>query len=171
MNFYYFCIMKKIAAYIAMFLTAILLIRCANVVTPSGGPKDEKAPVVLEASPENNSTNFKGKTIHLTFDEFIVLNNPSNNVLISPPMNKKPTYRTSGKTLIIRFEEPLRPNTTYSINFGDAIKDLHEGNVFKGYTFNFATGESIDSLSLQGKVISASALTPQEGLLHRLAGT
>ena len=165
MNFYYFCIMKNLVRYITFFVAALFIAGCANVVTPSGGPKDEKAPVVLEASPENNSKNFKGKSIHLTFDEFIVLNNPSNNVLISPPTNKKPTYRTSGKTLIIRFEEPLQPSTTYSINFGDAIKDLHEGNVFKGYTFNFSTGESIDSLSLQGKVVSASALTPQEGFI------
>ena len=146
-------------------MVALLLVGCANVVTPSGGPKDVTPPVVLESSPANNSTDFKGRTIHLTFDEFITLNNPSNNVLISPPMDKKPTYRTSGKTLIIKFEEPLKPNTTYFINFGDAIKDLHEGNVFKGYTFNFSTGESIDSLSLTGKVISASALTPMDGMI------
>lgn len=163
MIFYYFCIMKIWVRYIAVIVVAILMIRCANVVTPSGGPKDDRSPVVLEASPENNSTNFKGKSIHLTFDEFVTLNNPSNTVLISPPLNKKPTYRTSGKTLIIRFEEPLQSNTTYSINFGDAIKDLHEGNVFKGYTYNFSTGESIDSLSLHGKVTSASELKPQEG--------
>lgn len=165
MNFYYFCIMKNWARYFAICVVAILMIRCANVVTPSGGPKDDKSPVVLEASPENNSTDFNGKTIHLTFDEFVTLNNPSNNVMISPPTNKKPTYRTSGKTLIIRFEEPLKPNTTYSINFGDAVKDLHEGNVFKGYTFNFSTGNIIDSLSLKGKVISASSLTPMEGFV------
>ena len=156
--------MKIWARYIAVFVVAILMIRCANVVTPSGGPKDEKSPVVLNASPENYSTNFKGKTIHLTFDEFVTLNNPANNVLISPPMNKKPTFRTSGKSVIIRFEEQLKPNTTYSIHFGDAIKDLHEGNVFKGYTFNFSTGASIDSLSLKGKVLSASTLTPMEGM-------
>lgn len=163
MNFYYFCIMKILVRNIAIFVTLLMLCRCANVVSPSGGPKDVKAPVVLEASPANNSTNFKGRSIHLTFDEFVTLNNPSNTVLISPPMNKKPTYRTSGKTVIIRFEEPLKPNTTYSINFGDAIKDLHEGNVFSGYTFNFSTGEMIDSLSLKGKVISASTLKPNEG--------
>ena len=157
--------MKSYARRITVVLVALLLVGCANVVTPSGGPKDVTPPVVLESSPANNSTDFKGRTIHLTFDEFITLNNPSNNVLISPPMDKKPTYRTSGKTLIIKFEEPLKPNTTYFINFGDAIKDLHEGNVFKGYTFNFSTGESIDSLSLTGKVISASALTPMDGMI------
>lgn len=165
MIFYYFCIMKNYARYITFLAVAFLLVRCANVVTPTGGPKDERPPVVLEASPKNYSTNFKGRSIHLTFDEFFTLNNPSNNVLISPPMNKKPTYRPSGKTLIIRFEEPLKPNTTYSINFGDAIKDLHEGNVFKGYTYNFSTGDNIDTLSLKGKVTSASTLAPMEGFV------
>ena len=165
MIFYYFCIMKKCVRYIIVFVTAIVLFSCANVVTPSGGPKDTQSPVVLSASPENNSTDFTGRTIHITFDEFVTLNNPSNNVLISPPLSKKPTYRTNGKTLIIRFEEPLQPSTTYSINFGDAIKDLHEGNVFKGYTFNFSTGKSIDSLSLKGKITSASTLTPMEGFI------
>ena len=165
MFFYYFCIMKKIALYFSIFLAALTLSRCANVVTPSGGPKDQKTPVVLDASPKNNSTDFKGKTIHLTFDEFVTLNNPSKNVLISPPMSKKPSYRTSGKSLIIKFEEPLKSNTTYSINFGDAIKDLHEGNVFSGYVFNFSTGNNIDSLSLLGKITSASTLQPVESLL------
>ena len=165
MIFYYFCIMKKIVKYFAIIVSAVLLSRCANVVTPTGGPKDVKAPVVLEASPENNSTNFKGKTIRLTFDEFVTLNNASNNVFISPPMNKKPTYRTSGKTVIIKFEEPLKPETTYSINFGNAIKDLHEGNIFKGYTFNFSTGDKIDSLSLKGKITSAETLKAAEGFI------
>ena len=165
MNFYYFCIMKNFVKYIAIFAVLLMLCRCANVVTPSGGPKDDKAPVVLDASPANNSTNFKGKTIHLNFDEFVTLNNPSNNVLISPPMDKKPTFRTSGKSVIIRFEEPLKPNTTYSINFGDAIKDLHEGNAMSGYNFNFSTGDKIDSLSLKGKVISASSLSAVENMV------
>lgn len=155
--------MKKIIRYLALALTVVFMSRCANVVTPAGGPKDEKPPVVLEASPANHSTNFKGKSIHLTFDEFITLNNASANVLISPPLKKKPTYRSSGKTVTIRFEEPLKPETTYSINFGEAIKDLHEGNVFKGYTYIFSTGETIDSLTLKGKVLSAETLKPSEG--------
>lgn len=154
--------MKNTVRNIATIITLILC-SCANVVTPSGGPKDQNPPVVLNTSPENHSTNFKGKTISLTFDEYVTLNNPSNNVLVSPPTSKKPTFRTSGKTLIIKFEEPLIENTTYSINFGDAIKDLHEGNVFNGYTFHFSTGDKIDSLSLKGKVTSASTLTPMEG--------
>ncbi len=168
MNFYYFCIMKKYVRHIVFLVMAVLLAGCANIVTPTGGPKDDKPPVVVGTSPEYNAKNFTGKSIHITFDEFVTLNNPSNTVLISPPMNKKPTFRTSGKSVIIRFEEPLKSNTTYSIYFGDAIKDLHEGNVFSGYTFNFSTGDNIDSLSLNGKVISASALSPMEGVFVSL---
>ena len=118
---------------------------------------------MLSASPENNSTGFKGKTIQINFDEFITLDNPSKNILISPPLKKKPSYRSSGKNLIIKLEEPLKPETTYSISFGEAIKDLHEGNVMKGLSYVFSTGESIDTLSLKGKAISASTLKPSEG--------
>lgn len=146
-----------------MALTVVFLSRCANIVTPPGGPKDEKQPVVMEASPANGSTNFSGKSIHISFDEFIALNNASNNILISPPLTKKPTYRTSGKTLVIKFNEPLKPATTYSINFGDAIKDLHEGNILTGYSYIFSTGDDIDTLSLKGHVTSASTLKPVEG--------
>lgn len=155
--------MKRFIKYIALALTTVLLCRCANIVTPSGGPKDVTPPVVLSASPENNSTGFKGKTIQINFDEFITLDNPSKNILISPPLKKKPSYRSSGKNLIIKLEEPLKPETTYSISFGDAIKDLHEGNVMKGFSYVFSTGESIDTLSLKGKAISASTLKPSEG--------
>ena len=129
--------------------------RCANVVSPSGGPKDTIPPVVLQTIPVNQSTNFKGKEIHITFDEYVVLNNPNGNIFISPPLENNPEYKLSGKSLIIKFKEPLKPEATYSINFGDAIKDLHEGNVFKDYSFVFSTGENIDTLTLEGKVLQA----------------
>ena len=166
--FYYFCTMKRFVINISLLVTSIILCRCANVVSPSGGPKDVTPPVVVETSPKNNTTNFKGKTIHITFDEYVTLNNASNNILISPPQNKKPSFRISGKTLIIKFEETLKPETTYSINFGEAIKDLHEGNVFNGYNFVFSTGDKMDSLSLKGKVTSASTLKPSANFFVEL---
>lgn len=129
--------------------------RCANVVTPSGGPKDTIPPVVLQSVPENQSTNFQDKEIHITFDEYVTLNNPTNNIFISPPLENNPEYKLSGKSLIIKFKEPLKPDATYSINFGEAIKDLHEGNVFKDYSFVFSTGENIDTLTLEGNVLQA----------------
>jgi uncharacterized protein (DUF2141 family) len=128
-------------------------IRCANVVSPTGGPKDKVPPIVLSAVPENQSTKFEGKEIVINFDEYVTLNNPNGNILISPPLEKNPSYKLSGKSLIIKFKEPLRSETTYSINFGESIKDLHEGNIFKNYSYVFSTGEIIDSLTLEGKLI------------------
>ena len=136
--------------------------RCANVVTPSGGPKDTIPPVVLQSVPENQSTNFQDKEIHITFDEYVVLNNPNSNIFISPPLENNPDYKLSGKSLIIKFKEPLKSDATYSINFGEAIKDLHEGNVFKDYSFVFSTGENIDTLTLEGKLIQAVDHKPSE---------
>ena len=130
-------------------------IRCANVVSPTGGPKDTIPPVVLQSLPENQSANFQDKEIHITFDEYVTLNNPTNNIFISPPLENNPEYKLSGKSLIIKFKEPLKSDVTYSINFGEAIKDLHEGNVFKDYSFVFSTGENIDTLTLEGKLLQS----------------
>ena len=129
--------------------------RCANVVSPSGGPKDTIPPIVLQSVPENQTANFHDKEIHITFDEYVTLNNPNSNIFISPPLEKNPEYKLSGKSLIIKFKEALKPDVTYSINFGEAIKDLHEGNVFKNYSFVFSTGENIDTLTLEGKLLQA----------------
>ena len=134
--------------------------RCANVVTPSGGPKDTIPPVVLQSVPENKSTNFQDKEIHITFDEYVVLNNPNSNIFISPPLENNPEYKLGGKSLIIKFKEPLKSDATYSISFGEAIKDLHEGNVFKDYSFVFSTGENIDTLTLEGKLLQAADYKP-----------
>ena len=150
--------MKKISQYIFNSFAFILMLsftRCANVVTPSGGPKDTIPPVVLQSVPENQATNFQDKEIHITFDEYVVLNNPTNNIFISPPLENNPDYKLSGKSLIIKFKEPLKSDATYSINFGEAIKDLHEGNIFKDYSFVFSTGENIDTLTLEGKLLQA----------------
>ena len=150
--------MKKISQYIFNCLAFVLMLgfmRCANVVSPSGGPKDTIPPIVLQSVPENQTANFHDKEIHITFDEYVTLNNPNSNIFISPPLEKNPEYRLSGKSLIIKFKEALKPDVTYSINFGEAIKDLHEGNVFKNYSFVFSTGENIDTLTLEGKLLQA----------------
>ena len=150
--------MKKSIYYIFLITIALIVNGCANAVSPSGGPKDVFPPVVVETNPENFSKNVKGKTIHITFDEYVTLDNASKNILISPPQKKSPYFRLTGKVLTIKFEDDLRPETTYSINFGSAIKDLHEGNVLKDYVFTFSTGNTVDSLSLAGKTVSAETL-------------
>ena len=147
---------------LAMLLTAFLAQRCANAVAPTGGPKDERPPVVVEAVPENHSVNFVGKKIEITFDEYITLDNASQNVMISPPLSEKPDIKLKNKTVVIKFKENLAANTTYTIDFGTAIKDLHEGNPFKDYVYSFSTGDYIDTLCIAGKVLNASDKKPVE---------
>ena len=143
---------------------AFLAQRCANAVAPTGGPKDERPPVVVEALPENHSINFTGKKIEITFDEYITLENANQNVMISPPLSEKPDIKLKNKTVVIKFKEDLASNTTYTINFGAAIKDLHEGNLFKDYVYSFSTGDHIDTLAIAGKVLNASDKKPVDGV-------
>lgn len=149
--------MKMKIKHILFFLVALLTTRCANMVTPTGGPKDVTPPKVTEAVPANHNVNFDGKKIEVTFDEYVTLNNATQEVLISPPLAEKPDIKLSNKTVIVKFKESLLPNTTYTIQFGEAIKDLHEGNVFKDYVYTFSTGEVLDTLTLTGKVLDAES--------------
>ncbi|MBR0178164.1 MAG: Ig-like domain-containing protein [Bacteroidales bacterium] len=154
--------LKYLVLCLGMLLTAFLAQRCANAVAPTGGPKDTTPPVVVQAVPENNSTNFIGKKIEITFDEYITLENANQNVLISPPLSEKPDIKLKNKTVVVKFKETLAANTTYTINFGSAIKDLHEGNPFKDYVFSFSTGDHIDTLRIAGKVLNAEDKKPIE---------
>ena len=114
--------------------------------------------------PENHSINFLGKKIEITFDEYITLENANQNVMISPPLSEKPDIKLKNKTVVIKFKEDLAANTTYTINFGAAIKDLHEGNQFKDYVYSFSTGDHIDTLAIAGKVLNASDKKPVDGV-------
>lgn len=129
---------------------------------PSGGPKDEDPPRVLDSKPANRSVNFKGKTIEITFDEFVKLSNIQKEVLISPPLKKAPEYRLRGKTLQIRLAETLEAKTTYTIFFGEAIVDLTESNPLSNYSFVFSTGTVLDSMSIEGILNNAFDLTVPE---------
>lgn len=149
---------------ILLFLSAFFLTQCANQVAPTGGPKDITPPKVVEAVPENQSTDFNGRKIELTFDEYVTLNNASQQMLFSPPLGNKPDIKLSNKTVVVKFKEDLKPNTTYSIDFGEAVKDFHEGNLFKDYIYTFSTGDMLDTLSLAGTVVDAATQKPLEKL-------
>ena len=153
---------KHILIAVGMLLMAFLEQHCANAVAPTGGPRDTVPPKIVESEPENRSTNFVGRKIAITFDEYITLENPNQNVLVSPPMSEKPDFKLQNKTVVVRFKENLKPNTTYTINFGSSIKDLHEGNPFKDYVFSFSTGDHIDTLCIAGKVLNAEDKKPVE---------
>lgn len=132
----------------------LLVVACASLQTPDGGPRDQTPPKVLSENPENLSRNFKGKKIEITFDEYFKLSNEFSEVTISPTQEIPPVLKIKQKTLIINFKDSLEANTTYTINFGKAIQDVNESNVLKNYAFVFATGEHLDSLQISGKVVS-----------------
>lgn len=125
-----------------------------------GGPKDVDPPIVLESSPANYSLNFDKKKIEIDFNEFLVLKDINQQLVVSPPLKDKPIVRLKNKSILIELESELRENTTYTINFGDAITDLNEGNVLVNYEFVFSTGEYLDSLSVGGRLLNAFDLKP-----------
>ena len=146
-----------------LLLSAVLLTGCAKIVMPTGGPKDVAPPAIAKESPPNGCNNFKGHTIKISFNEFISLNNTFENVLISPPLSKPPTYTVSNKTLIIKFNDTLQRNQTYNIGFANCIQDFTEGNPIPFYNYAFSTGEAVDSFMLQGKIIDARTNSPVNG--------
>src|ERR1035437_6918046 len=133
----------------------MVLHSCAKPGVPSGGAKDITPPVVVESSPEKDATKFEGNKIEIKFNKFVQLKDLNKAFVISPPMKKKPEVVIRGKSMIVRFLEDLKPNTTYRLYFGDAIVDLHESNPLRNYDFVFSTGDYVDSLSLRGRVLNA----------------
>lgn len=152
-------------------LAVLFLAACANVVAPTGGPKDVTPPKVVASQPENHSTGFSGRKVEITFDEYVTLNNASQQVLVSPPLFNKPDIKLNNRTLVIKFKEDLKANTTYVLDFGQAVKDLHEGNTFKDYLFTFATGDVLDTLTLAGIVLDADTKKPVESFMVGLYTT
>jgi len=144
---------------------------CANVIAPVGGPKDEAPPVVVqEGSTPNLQTRFQRQRILLTFDEWIQLADIAKQVVVSPPLEHPFEITLKGRTLRFDFDERevLRDSATYTINFGEAVKDLTERNPAKDLRFVFSTGDQIDSLSLQGTIVDAQSGEPVDGALFML---
>lgn len=144
------------------FLILILIQGCAKMGSPTGGPKDVNPPLYLSSFPENRSVRFNGDRVDIYFDEYLQLKDQNKEIIISPPMKKKPLVRVREKSIRVTFGEDLLPNTTYTINFGKAIADLNEGNPLPDFEFVFSTGDVIDSLSVTGSVKDAFTLKPEE---------
>ncbi|MBL0145328.1 MAG: Ig-like domain-containing protein [Chitinophagaceae bacterium] len=128
---------------------------CAQIGMPTGGTKDTIPPTLVSANPTNKAINFTGNKITLTFNEYVEVQEAQANVLVSPLPKKNPEINYKLKTVTVKLKDTLQPNTTYSINFGNAIKDINEGNPLSNFTYVFSTGATIDSLTLMGKVILA----------------
>lgn len=132
-----------------------LLSGCAQISAPTGGPKDSLAPQLVGAKPKLKSVNVTDNKITLYFDEYVEVKDAFNNVLVSPLPKNNPVVDYRLQTVTVRLKDTLLPNTTYAINFGNAIVDINEGNALKNFTYVFATGNKIDSLELKGKVLLA----------------
>jgi len=156
----------RVAQICLLFLLMAIFCQCASKATPPGGPKDETPPrIVLDKSTPNEQLRFDQRSFTITLDEWVALEDAQTQVLISPPLEKRPEIKIKGKSVVFRFheDEVLKENATYSINFGDAIQDITERNPLSNFIFVFSTGDVIDSLFLTGKVLDSYLGEPVEG--------
>ena len=138
---------------------------CAKMGSPDGGWYDDDPPKVVRCEPAEQSVNVTQKKITIWFDEFIKLEDATNKVIISPPQLEVPEIKAAGKKVVVELEDSLKPNTTYTIDFSDAISDNNEGNPLGSYAFTFSTGERIDTFEMAGYVLDASNLEPIKGIM------
>ncbi len=141
---------------------------CANRVAPSGGAKDVTPPQVVASTPPNHSTGMNGSEVQIEFDEYIRLKDIQKQLIVSPVIDPAPEITVHKKTLVIRFEKPLSPQTTYSLQFGSSVADIHEGNTMDTLRYVFSTGSYLDSLSVAGRVVRADNHEPAKGVLVML---
>ena len=139
---------------------SFLFSSCARQGYPTGGPKDEAAPVALGCKPANESRHFADNEFYIQFDEYVVLKNASENVLVSPPMKEKPEFSTKGKGVLVKIKDTLQENTTYLFQFKEAIADFTEGNLLPSFEYVFSTGENMDTMMLAGQVLDARSGKP-----------
>ena len=149
---------------ILFFSTILILLSCAQIVPLSGGDKDILPPKEIKSEPLNGALFFDSKTISIEFDEFIQLNNIASQLIVSPLMEPQPEVSVKGKKLVIKILGDLKESTTYSINFGNAITDISENNVYPNYKYVFSTGSYIDSLSYSGTVVNAFDLSKKNNI-------
>ena len=146
-------------------VAGLLLVACASIGSPEGGPRDYTPPQVVKSSPAPGTVNFKGNKVEITFDEIINLKDQQKKVIISPAPRTQPLIRTVGKKVTVEFRDELEENTTYVIDFSNAIEDNNESNQLDGYTFAFSTGDMIDTLAVSGIVLRANDLEPMQHVI------
>lgn len=142
----------------------ILAAACANIGNPSGGARDEDPPVFVGANPAQGSTNVDRTRMTLTFNELVNVKDSYEKVVVSPPSRVPPKVSTVGRRVVINFDS-LAPNTTYTVDFADAIEDNNEANKLEGFAYTFSTGETIDTLRIAGMVLDSRNLEPRQSIL------
>ena len=143
----------------------LMIVSCARMGAPDGGWYDDKPPYVVGASPAERGTNVTSKKINIYFNEFIKIDDAQSKVVVSPTQLEMPEIKAKGKYIVVELKDSLKDNTTYTIDFSDAISDNNEGNPMGNYTFSFSTGEEIDTFEVAGYVLNAEDLEPIKGML------
>lgn len=171
----YFCSMlqfenQKIKQIVRKVLPVVtlgaMLYSCASIGRPDGGPYDETPPRFIGSTPAAGALNNERTKISLMFDEFIKLEKATEKVVVSPPQIQQPEIKASGKRIQVNLLDSLKPNTTYTIDFSDAIVDNNEGNPLGNFAFTFSTGTEIDTMEVAGTMLDASNLEPIKGIHH-----
>ena len=144
---------------------ALAIVSCARMGQPDGGWYDDDPPKVIGCTPEDQATKVTTKKITILFDEYIKLTDATNKVIVSPPQLEVPDIKAAGKKIVVELQDSLMPNTTYTIDFSDAISDNNENNPMGNYTYSFSTGEQIDTFEVSGYVLDASNLEPIKGIM------
>lgn len=148
----------------ALLMLMIVVYSCASMGNPDGGPYDEEPPKFVRSTPKPFAINSKEKKVTIEFDEFIKLEKAAEKVVVSPPQLEQPEIKAGGRKVVVGLVDSLRPNTTYTIDFADAIVDNNEGNPLGNYAFTFSTGTTIDTMEVSGTVLSASDLEPVKNI-------
>ena len=162
--------MRNTIRYIVLRLSAVLILSgilfsCANIGNPNGGPYDDDPPKFVSSKPAMNQLNFKGKKIEVLFDEYVTVDNPSENVIVTPPQKQSPVIMGMGKKVTVELKDTLIENTTYTIDFTSSISDSNEKNALENFSFAFSTGDVLDTLSISGVLINAEDLEPVQKML------
>lgn len=158
--------MKRLIRKVLAVVTVIAaLYSCASIGRPDGGPLDETPPRFIGSTPAAGALNNTKTKVSLSFDEFIKLEKANEKVVISPPQVQQPEIKASGKKISVNLLDSLKPNTTYTIDFSDAIVDNNEGNPLGNFAFTFSTGSVIDTMEVSGTLLEASNLEPVKGML------
>lgn len=150
----------------ALLFAAVTIVAaaCANIGNPSGGARDEDPPLFVSANPPQGSLNVDRTRINITFNELVNVKDAFTKVVVSPPSRQVPKVSSVGKRVTVSFDS-LAPNTTYTIDFADAIEDNNEANKLQGFAYTFSTGPTLDSLRISGMVLDSRNLEPRQGIL------
>ena len=155
---------KHIGVLGASLASVAMLWGCASIGNPSGGPRDEDPPRFVHANPAPGSVNVDPSNINIDFNELINVKDAFSKVVLSPPTANTPRVSTRGRRVVVNITDTLLPNTTYTIDFGDAIEDNNESNKLSGFAYTFSTGPTLDSLRISGMVLGAEDMEPQQGV-------